>query len=77
MAKIKIFIYLFMRDIERGRDRQREKQTPRGNPYVGLDSRIPGSCPELKADTQPLSHPGSQDANMISYKDKVSPLPYS
>ena len=25
---------------------------------VGLDSRTPGSCPEPKADTQPLSYPG-------------------
>ena len=26
---------------------------------MGLDPRTPGSCPELKADTQPLSHPGT------------------
>ena len=67
-----------MRDThrERQRHRQREKQAPCGEPDMGLDSRIPGSRFELKADTQPLSHPGSQDANMISYKDKVSPLPY-
>ena len=49
-----------MRDTERERQRhrQREKQTPSGEPDVGLDPRTPGSCPELKADAQPLSHPG-------------------
>ena len=29
-----------------------------GEPDVGLDPRTRGSRPELKADTQPLSHPG-------------------
>ena len=45
-------IYLFIRDIhrERQRPRQREKQ--------GLDPRIPGSRPRLKAEAQSLSHPG-------------------
>ena len=37
---------------------QREKQAPRRKPDAGLDPRTPGSCPESKADTQPLSHPG-------------------
>ena len=48
---------------ERGRERQRhrlrEKQAPCGEPDVGLDSRTLGSCPEPKADTQPLNHPGA------------------
>ena len=43
---------------ERQRHRQREKQAPRRKPDVGLDPNTLGSCPELKADTQPLSHPG-------------------
>ena len=48
-----------MRDTERERrHRQREKQAPCGEPNVGLDSRTPGSLPEPKADTQPLSYPG-------------------
>ena len=53
-----------MRDRERERERkrqrhkQREKQAPRRKPDVGLDSRTRGSCPEPKADAQPLSHPG-------------------
>ena len=51
-----------MRDTqrERQRHRQREKQAPCREPDAGLDprSQIPGSHPEPKADTQPLSHPG-------------------
>ena len=43
-----------MRDTERGRGRD----TGREEPNVGLDPRTPGSCPEPKADAQPLSHPG-------------------
>ena len=54
----KIF-YLFIheRHRERQKHRQREKQAPCGEPDVGFDPRIPGSCPGLKADAQPLSHP--------------------
>ena len=48
-----------MRDRKRQRHRQREKQAPCGEPVVGLDPRTPGSCPEPKADAQPLSHPGA------------------
>ena len=55
----KDFIYLFMRDTEgeRPRLRQREKQASCREPDVGLDPRTPGSCTELKAVAQPLSHP--------------------
>ena len=55
----KDFIYLFMRHTEKGRHRQREKQAPYGEPGVEFDPRTPGSQPELKADAQPLSHPGA------------------
>ena len=52
--------YLFMRDTVREREtqrhRQREKQAPFRQPDGGLDPGSPGSCPGLKADTQPLSH---------------------
>ena len=53
----KDLIYLFMRDTEREkqRHRQREKQAPCREPDGGLDPR---SHPGLKADAQPLSHPG-------------------
>ena len=47
-----------MRDIERERHRQREKQALHREPDAGLDPRTPGSGPEPKADAQPLSHPG-------------------
>ena len=43
---------------ERQRHRLREKQTPCREPNVGLNSGTQGSCPELKAATQLLSHPG-------------------
>ena len=46
-----------MRDTERQRHRQKEKQAPRREPDAGLDSRSPGSGLGLKANTQPLSHP--------------------
>ena len=41
--------------------RERGRDTGRGRsrlPDVGLDPGTPGSHPELKADAQPLSHPG-------------------
>ena len=54
--------YLFIHEREREREsqrhRQREKQAPCRELDVGLDPGTLGSCPELKADTQPLSHPG-------------------
>ena len=40
---------------ERQRHRQREKQTPCGEPNGGLDPRTLGSRPDLRADAQPLS----------------------
>ena len=41
---------------ERQRHRQREKQTPCGESDAGLGPRALGSCPECKADAQPLRH---------------------
>ena len=43
---------------ERQRHREREKQAHHREPDAGLDPRTPGSPPEPKADTQPLSDPG-------------------
>ena len=51
-----------MRDTERQRHGQRENQAPCMEPEAGLDPRMPGSHPEPKADTQPLSHPGDPGA---------------
>ena len=45
-----------MRQRERGRDRQREKQAPCRKPDMGLDPRSPGSHPGLKGSAKPLSH---------------------
>ena len=42
----------------RQKHRQREKQAPHKEPDAGLDPKTPGSCPEPKADAQPLSHSG-------------------
>ena len=49
-----------MRDTEREAETHAEgvKQTPHGEPNVGLDPRTPESGPELKADAQLLSYPG-------------------
>ena len=55
-----------MRDTEteaetKAETKQRQKQTPCGEPDAGLNPRPPGSCPEPKADAQPLSHPGAPE----------------
>ena len=42
-----------------------EGGVPCGEPDAGLDPRTPGSCPELKADAQPLSHPGAPMDTLI------------
>ena len=47
-----------MRNTEEQRQRQREKQAPCREPYVGPDPGSLGSCPEPKTDAQLLSHPG-------------------
>ena len=59
-----------MRDTqrERQRHRQREKQAPHREPDAGLDPGTwdMGSCPEPKADTQPLSHPGIPKIGLLN-----------
>ena len=45
----KDFIYLFMRDTERQRRRQRDRQASCREPDTGLDPGTPGSYPEPKA----------------------------
>ena len=47
-----------MRDTERGRLSQREKQAPCGKPDVGLDPGTAEPGPGLKAGSKLLSHPG-------------------
>ena len=53
-----LFIYSRETQRERQRHRQREKQAPCREPDAGLNPRTPGSRLELKADAQPLGHPG-------------------
>ena len=49
-----------MRDTQRGTEIQAEGEAGScREPNEGLDPRTPGSQPEPKADTQPLSHPGA------------------
>ena len=47
-----------MRDTERQRHRQKERQASHRKPDVRLGLQTLGSCPELKADAELLSHPG-------------------
>ena len=61
-------IYLLMRDTERQRQ---EKQAPCKKPNMGLDSRTPASHPGLKADAQPLSHPGVPPLSFIKATQNV------
>ena len=57
-----------MRDTEREAETRAEGEAgPRGEPDVGLDPRTPGSCPEPKADAQPLSHPGVSELYFIIF----------
>ena len=54
----KDFIYLFMIDTERSRDISKGKRSRlHAGAEVGLNPGTPGSHPELKADSQLLSHP--------------------
>ena len=66
-----LLIYLFMRDTERGRHRQREKQAPCRKPDMGLNPRTPESRPEPKTDAQPLSHPGVSFSGIFVVEDPV------
>ena len=61
---------MFVRDTqrERQRPRQREEQAPCKEPVVGLDPSTPGSCPELKADAQPLSHTGIPECETLDLR---------
>ena len=67
---LKKIFYLFIHEShrERQRHRQREKQAPFREPDAGLDPRTPELQPELKADTQPLSHRGTLEFSSIKEK---------
>ena len=56
-----------MKERERQRHRQGEKQAPCGEPTAGLDPGTPGSRPEPKADSQPLSHLGAPELSFVCF----------
>ena len=56
-----------MRDTERQRYRQREKQAPCKEPNVGLDPETLGSRHGPKAGTKPLSQPGIPGSSLLFY----------
>ena len=58
------------REREMQRHRQREKQAPHREPNAGFDPRTLGSQSELKADVQPLSHPGAPVYIFLSGRGK-------
>ena len=61
-----------MRDTEREAETQaEEKQAPPGELDPGLDPRTLRSPPELKADAQPLSHPGTP-RKFTNYKTLIT-----
>ena len=55
---LRFYLFIHERHREREAETQREKQAPCRDPNMGLDPGTPGSHPEPKVDTQPLSHPG-------------------
>ena len=55
---LRFYLFIHERHRVRQRHRQREKRAPCRDPDAELDPRTLGSCPELKADAQPLSHSG-------------------
>ena len=59
LVVFKDFIYSFMRDTQREAETQVEGEATHREPDAGLDPRTPGSQPEPKTATQPLSHPGA------------------
>ena len=65
-----------MRERERQRHRQKEKQAPCRESDVGLDPGSPGPRPGLKADAQPLNHPGVPEKTYIDllYLHKCKPI---
>ena len=64
-----LFIYSWATHRKGQRHRQREKQSPHREPDMGLDPGTPESCPEPKADTQPLSHPSVPIQHLLELFD--------
>ena len=60
---------------ERHREAETQAEREAGSlqePDMGLDPGPPGSCPEPKADVQPLSHPGiPKFAVVLNFMTKI------
>ena len=57
---LRVYLLIHGRHRDEGRDIGRGRSmAPCEKLDAGLDPRTLGSCPEPKADTQPLSHPGA------------------
>ena len=69
--KLLFRLFIHERPRERQRHRQREKQTPCRELDVGLDPRTQGSCPESKAEAQPLSHSGAPTTANSLIKNEI------
>ena len=69
-----LFIYSWETRRERQRHRQREKQAFHREPVVGPDPRTPGSHPERKVDSQPLSHPSVPRCFKFKYGEHWSKI---
>ena len=54
---LRFYLFIHVRHTEAETQAEGEAGPP-GGPWCGTQFRIPGSCPELNAYTQPLSHPG-------------------
>ena len=61
-------MYLFMRDTQRQRHRQKEKQAPCEEPDVGLD---PGPRDQLLSRRQMLNHRAIQASQMLWLRTAV------
>ena len=57
-----------MRDTEKEAETQEEEAGSLQAAWCGTQSQDPGSRPELKADAQPLSHPGTAKAKSFQTK---------
>ena len=61
---LRFYLFIYERERDWQRHRQREKQAPSREPDLGLNPRTPGSCPGLKAGTKLLSQ-ASQDVGFL------------
>ena len=73
---LRFYLFIHERHTERGRDIGRGRSrlhegSPMWEPDVGPHPRTPGSLPEPKTDTQPLSHPGAPWGKDLKRKKMV------